>query len=149
MSVSHVDENNLANFALEGHREIIQMHVNIRASSKIAAKSSSTEEDIDNTAKDKNATALAFDVYKDHKELVGMLQQVELETKRTKGAPEVFALLQTVSFTKYLDLLLRCEYMTILDLKDASSNDLKECGLPPRVRNILLHAVLAFDIDKE
>ena len=42
--------------------------------------------------------------------------------------------LKSISSEKYELNLVNCDYTTISELKDASSDDLKECGLSPKAR---------------
>ena len=52
--------------------------------------------------------------------------------------------LNSISFEKYFDNLVNCDYTTISDLKEASSDDLKECGLSPKARKAIAKGLKSY-----
>ena len=83
-----------------------------------------------------------------HKEVVQILQPLVDQVKRAEEAnaacvahaPEVAALLESVSWTKYCAKLLDCDYTSIAYLKEATASDLQDCGISPRARRQIMKA---------
>ena len=52
--------------------------------------------------------------------------------------------LTIVNPLNYLNALVNCDYTTISDLKEASSDDLKECGLSPKARKGIIKGLKSY-----
>ena len=129
-------------------KTIVQMLLDAHANVNLEVKAS------DDADRDAHAffkvgwTALNFATFGDGKRLLGagheiiqLLKDAEVTQQVT---PELFLFLKSINYQKYLNNLAVCEYMTVADLKDASSDDLKECGVPPKVRKSIINGLKSY-----
>ena len=61
-----------------------------------------------------------------------------------KEATPLSKFLKSISSEKYELNLVNCDYTTISELKDASSDDLKECGLSPKARKSIIKGIKSY-----
>jgi len=85
-------------------------------------------------------TALMKATENDHTEVIKFLQG----GYKVIIYEQLSTFLQTISLQKYFDALVACDYETVTDLKKASKNDLKECGIPPKSRKIIKKALAKY-----
>jgi ankyrin repeat protein len=117
--------------ARNGHKEVVGRLIEAKA-------------DVD--AKDKNGdTAVSLATAKGHMEIARLLETTQqLEQERQTHSPELVRFLNFVSLDKYLEHLVRCDYDSVADLKEATLEDLKECGIPPKSRKSMKKALLTY-----
>ena len=114
----------------DGHKEIVQLLLDAKADFNVQNEDGKTA-----------LMVAAERTSSRHEEIVQMLNDYA-------KAPELLYFLKSVSLEKYFAHLILCDYVTVADLKDASSEDLKECGIPPVSRKKLRTSIETYQESK-
>merc|ERR1712166_1393945 len=72
------------------------------------------------------------------------IQLLSTAVKESQAPPALLKFLKSISFEKYVFNLVNCDYTTIAELKEATSDDLKECGLSPKARKGIIKGIKSY-----
>ena len=114
----------------DGHKEIVQLLLDAKADFNVQNEDGKTA-----------LMVAAERTSSRHEEIVQMLNDYA-------KAPELLYFLKSVSLEKYIAHLILCDYVTVADLKHASSEDLKECGIPPVSRKKIRTSIETYQESK-
>jgi len=114
---------------------------NAASDGKVDAIAALIKAGADVNAKNKDGKT-ALDLATEYKQ-TDAIQLLSTALKDAQATP-LSKFLKSISFEKYFDYLVNCDYTTISDLKEASSADLKECGVSPKARKGIIKGLKSY-----